>query len=50
MFVDQTDPAMTKAAIEAGMSAYVVDGLRPERLRPILTPQSRGFTWCKRCA
>ena len=36
MFVDQTDPAMTKAAIEAGMSAYVVDGLRPERLRPIL--------------
>ncbi len=36
MFVDQTDAAMTKAAIEAGMSAYVVDGLRPERLRPIL--------------
>ena len=36
MFVDQTDAAMTKAAIEAGMSAYVVDGLRPERLKPIL--------------
>lgn len=36
MFVDQSDATMTKAAIEAGMSAYVVDGLRPERLRPIL--------------
>jgi two-component system, response regulator / RNA-binding antiterminator len=36
MFVDQSETSMTKAAIEAGMSAYVVDGLRPERLRPIL--------------
>lgn len=36
MFVDRSDAAMTKAAIEAGMSAYVVDGLRPERLKPIL--------------
>lgn len=36
MFVDQSDASMTKAAIEAGMSAYVVDGLRPDRLRPIL--------------
>ncbi len=36
MFVDQSDAAMTKAAIEAGMSAYVVDGLRAERLKPIL--------------
>ncbi len=36
MFVDQSDAATTKAAIEAGMSAYVVDGLRAERLKPIL--------------
>ncbi len=36
MFVDRSDAAMTKAAIEAGMSAYVVDGLRPDRLKPIL--------------
>ena len=36
MFVDRSDTGMTKAAIEAGMSAYVVDGLRPERLKPIL--------------
>lgn len=35
MFVDQSDAAMTKAAIEAGMSAYVVDGLRGERIKPI---------------
>jgi two-component system, response regulator / RNA-binding antiterminator len=36
MFVDQSDRAMTKAAIEAGMSAYVVDGLRADRIKPIL--------------
>ncbi len=36
MFVDRSDAAMIKAAIEAGMSAYVVDGLRAERLKPIL--------------
>ena len=36
MFVDRSDAAMTKAAIEAGMSAYVVDGLRVERIKPIL--------------
>jgi two-component system, response regulator / RNA-binding antiterminator len=36
MFVDQSDKALTRAAIEAGVSAYVVDGLRPERLEPIL--------------
>ncbi len=36
MFVDHSDDGMTRAAIEAGMSAYVVGGLRPERLKPIL--------------
>ena len=36
MFVDQSDGSMTRAAIEAGVSAYVVDGLRAERIRPIL--------------
>lgn len=36
MFVDRSDPAVTRAAIEAGVSAYVVDGLRPERIKPIL--------------
>jgi response regulator NasT len=36
IFVDRSDDALTKAAIEAGMSAYVVDGLRADRLKPIL--------------
>ena len=36
MFVDQSDDGLTKAAIEAGVSAYVVDGLRAERIKPIM--------------
>ncbi|MEQ1697307.1 MAG: ANTAR domain-containing protein [Hyphomicrobiaceae bacterium] len=36
MFVDTTDTAATEAAIDAGVSAYIVDGLRKERVKPIL--------------
>jgi two-component system, response regulator / RNA-binding antiterminator len=36
MFVDQSDRAAMEAAVDAGVSAYVVDGLRKERIRPIL--------------
>jgi response regulator NasT len=36
MFVDQSDSAMIEAAIEAGVSAYIVDGLRKERIKAIL--------------
>lgn len=36
MFVDQSDRASMEAAIDAGVSAYVVDGLRPDRINPIL--------------
>src|SRR5919109_5369238 len=36
MFVDQSDTEMIDAAIDAGVSAYVVDGLRKERVKPIL--------------
>ncbi|WP_106607403.1 ANTAR domain-containing response regulator [Shimia abyssi] len=36
MFVDRSDDSMTKAAIEAGVSAYVVDGLRTDRLKPVM--------------
>jgi response regulator NasT len=36
MFVDRTDDASIEAAIDAGVSAYVVDGLRKERIKPIL--------------
>ena len=36
MFVDRSDEQMTRSAIEAGISAYVVDGLRAERIKPVL--------------
>ena len=36
MFVDQSDKASTEAAIDAGVSAYVVNGMRKERVKPIL--------------
>lgn len=36
MFVDSTDRTSTEAAIEAGVAAYVVDGLKKERIRPVL--------------
>ena len=36
VFVDQSDSATIEAAVEAGVSAYIVDGLRKERVRSIL--------------
>ena len=36
MFVDRSDQASIEAAVEAGVSAYVVDGLKKERIKPIL--------------
>lgn len=36
MFVDRSDKASIEAAVDAGVSAYVVDGLRQERVKPIL--------------
>jgi two-component system, response regulator / RNA-binding antiterminator len=36
MFVDRADAAEIEAAVDAGVSAYVVDGLRKERIKPIL--------------
>lgn len=36
MFVDKADSASIEASVEAGVSAYVVDGLRKERIKPIL--------------
>lgn len=43
MFVDESDDDMIGAAIDAGVSAYVVDGLRKERVRPILELAVRRF-------
>jgi two-component system, response regulator / RNA-binding antiterminator len=36
MFVDQADTASIQASVDAGVSAYIVDGLRKERVKPIL--------------
>jgi two-component system, response regulator / RNA-binding antiterminator len=36
MFVDRSDRSMIDAAIEAGVGAYVVDGLRKERVQSIV--------------
>ncbi len=36
MFVDRSDQSAIEAAVEAGVSAYVVDGLKRERVKPIL--------------
>lgn len=36
MFVDRTQPGLGEAAVRAGVAAYIVDGLQPARVRPIL--------------
>jgi two-component system, response regulator / RNA-binding antiterminator len=42
MFVDRSEPGLAEAAVQAGVAAYVVDGLSAARVRPILeVAQSR---------
>ncbi len=36
MFVDRSEKSEIEAAIDAGVSAYIVDGLKKERVKPIL--------------
>ncbi|WP_374469399.1 ANTAR domain-containing response regulator [Phenylobacterium sp.] len=36
MFVDRSEPQAAEAAVHAGVAAYVVDGLAPQRVRPVL--------------
>jgi response regulator NasT len=43
MFVDESDDEQIAASIDAGVSAYVVDGFAPHRLRPILDLAVRRF-------
>ena len=43
MFVDQSDAASIQGAVDAGVSTYVVDGLRKERVKPILEITVRRF-------
>jgi response regulator NasT len=36
MFVDQSDTASIQASVDAGVSAYIVDGFRKERIKSII--------------
>jgi len=36
MFAQDGKPETIKAAVEAGVSAYVVDGLKPDRVKPVI--------------
>lgn len=36
MFAEEDDSAQIEAAIRAGVSAYIVDGMQPSRVKPIL--------------
>lgn len=43
MFVDQSDTEATTAAVDAGVSAYIVDGLTKHRIKPVLDLAVRRF-------
>jgi response regulator NasT len=43
MFVDQSDEESTVAAVDAGVSAYIVDGLTKNRIKPVLDLAVRRF-------
>lgn len=43
MFVDQSDEDSIAAAVDAGVSAYIVDGMSQHRLKPILDLAVRRF-------
>ena len=43
MFVDESDEESIAASVDAGVSAYVVDGLSPNRIRPLLDLAVRRF-------
>lgn len=47
-FVDRTDRDMTRQAIEAGVSAYVVAGLQPERLASVMDAAIARFQMFRR--
>lgn len=48
VFADQSDDGLTKAAIEAGVSAYVVDDLRPDRVRSVMSAAITRFNMFRR--
>jgi response regulator NasT len=44
MAVDRSDSESIRAAVQAGVSAYVVGGLSPERVRPVIEVAIARFT------
>ena len=43
LFVDESADGLAEAAIEAGLSAYVVAGLTAERIKPVLDAATARF-------
>jgi response regulator NasT len=48
MFVDKSAPGLAEAAVEAGVAAYVVDGLSAKRVRPVLDVAMTRFSLMQR--
>lgn len=48
MFVDHSDAATVQAAIDAGVAAYIVDGLKKERVRAVIDVTISRFHWLDR--
>lgn len=48
IFADRSDEVATRAAIEAGVSAYVVNGLEKHRIRPVLDAAMARFQMFRR--
>ena len=48
MFVDKSAPGLAEAAVEAGVAAYVVDGLAARRVRPVLDVAMMRFSLMQR--
>ncbi|MDF1717110.1 MAG: ANTAR domain-containing protein [Antarcticimicrobium sp.] len=48
MFVSGAAGGLAQAAIEAGVSAYVVDGLAPERVKPVMDTAIARFSMVRR--
>lgn len=48
MFVDRTEEGLSAAAVDAGVSAYVVDGMHPARIKPVLEASIARFRMFQR--
>lgn len=48
MFVDRSTPGLAEAAVQAGVAAYVVDGLAPSRVRSVLEVAMSRFSIMQR--